>query len=159
MRKSLFHDQFNIRNGKSSFIDKDKLNQVKSDVNKLLEVKKCNICKKDKVIYYFQIDKKKDEYSDVCIECSLESNQKVCEMCKEFKEIKDFYRIRDVGYTDICKKCIQQIVNINTHMKECKRCKKILPASVKYFKIQEHYDGYLESSCRVCRGFNYLKEK
>lgn len=157
MKKIVFYNQITNKYDEDSFIDEDKLTKIRDDVNELLEVKKCHICGKGKVIYYFQIDKTKDEYSNICIECSLENNQKVCDVCKESKEIKGFYRIRDVGYTSTCKKCIQEIVNINTHMKECKKCKKTLPANAKYFKIQGHYDGYLENSCRVCRGFNYLK--
>lgn len=157
MKKSLFNNQFNIKYEKSEFIDKKKLDKVKNDVNKLLEIKKCRICKKKKVIYYFQIDESIDEYSDICIECKLENNEKVCKACGESKAIVEFYTIRNSGYSELCKKCIKELVNNNKCTKVCNECKQELLAIPKYFKIAGHYTDYLENKCRVCRGLNYLK--
>ncbi|NFO46728.1 hypothetical protein FDB40_07340 [Clostridium botulinum] len=157
MKKSLFSSKINIKKEKSNFIDDKKLDQIKNDVNLLLEIKKCKICKQNKIIYYFKIDENRDEYSDICIECNLEYKEKACKICEETKEIIDFYTVSDRGYTDICKKCIQETVKNNTHTKVCVGCKKELQAIPKYFKIAGHYSGYLENKCRICRGLKYLK--
>lgn len=156
MKKGLFNNQFNTKKEKSDFIDEKKLNEVKKDVNRLLEIKKCKICKKKKVIYYFQIDESIDEYSDICIECKPEDNEKVCKKCEESKEMIEFYTICDRGYTDICKKCVQELVKNNKHTKVCKGCNQELPAIPKYFKIGGQYPDYLENNCRVCRKLKYF---
>lgn len=157
MKKSLFSSKIDVEKCKSNFIDDKKLNQIKNDVNLLLEIKKCKICKQNKIIYYFNVDSDKDEHSDVCIECNLKHKGKICKRCGESKEITEFYTISDRGYTDICKKCVQEIVKNNKHTKVCLGCKKELLAIPKYFKIASHCSGYLENKCRVCRGLRYLK--
>lgn len=158
MKKGLFNSKVNVRKEKNDFIDDEKLKQIKNDVNVLLEMKKCKICKQNKIIYYFRIDKNKDEYSDICLECNLQDNERVCIRCNKTKDLSDFYTISNRGYTEYCKECIKEIVDKYQYLKKCKKCKKELPATSKYFKIAGHYTEYLEHKCRVCRGLKYLEE-
>lgn len=161
-KKSLFNHNWSKEVQASGLINQEELFKLNSEVGQFLEMKKCKVCNERKIIYYFTIDEKNDKYKDICIECFKDMNvQIICKSCGEKKYTKDYYTIRDKGYTDICKDCIKKIFIENSKKnvtKRCKKCEKELPATNQYFKPAGHYKDFLENKCRKCRNLNYLNK-
>lgn len=162
-KKSLFNYNWCKDGQWPSLINQDELAKLKDDVGELLEIKICKICNEKKIIYYFTVNEKKDEYDNICIECSkTRINQIVCKKCGEKKNTNEYFTVRDKGYTDICKVCINELFKDNKTKnitKVCNKCKQELPATNKFFKAAGHYKDFLENKCRKCKNLNYLSEK
>ena len=115
----------------------------------------CKVCKnmKNKI----KNDKKKENL--------VEISEKICETCKETKEIEHFWKgicYRD-GYCKNCKICeteyrkkiLEEKRKLPENFKECSKCKEI-KAKQEFNKRSDCYDGF-QTICRVC--VNSLREE
>ena len=163
-----------------NFFKVDKKNKIFEDLcipcyeKKHGESKQCSACEKIKNKHEFVVDRsKKDGLTYECKECRYEQNKKrkeertkknpnvgklECSKCKNFEELKMFYRTRLAdGKYEYFKECKQCYCEENGKSKQCFTCQKV-KNETHFDKSAANSDG-LSCYCKDCRQNERDKKK
>lgn len=129
--------------------------------------KQCSVCKQTKPASAFPINGtlkclacKRDEYRKhhpvpVVYHADLENGTKICRLCGETKDLKEFYADKNMhdGYSARCKTCKYIRVakeSAPEGMKRCAACKGVFPANTENFYSNDGASDGLCSYCKKC---------
>ncbi len=173
----------NLENIKKSI--KDTIHITNKETNQIINnktIKKCSLCKINKQIDQ-SFSKTKNGYSSKCNDCfskfreivrKVQSDTKICILCKEEKKTADFYRHKKTndGYKERCIECCK-ITQYSTEenkkrderylrdqIKQCSSCKEEKPFTE--FTADINCKFGIKSKCKLCSQLikrNYANNK
>lgn len=134
------------------------IREAKKRLDQLLEITQCIICKESKPLSEFAEDKNGYlGFSNVCQLCSNKMShsniQCKCELCGEFKNYDNFYKIRGKDYYKYCIECTRKVIDeraLEGITKQCTECGQEKLATTEYFYVTITCKDLLKPLCKIC---------